>query len=247
MARYKRYFPVSHDINADPEVWAITKEAGDRSFRFILEIFCMIDRHDNQLVMTQDTLEVLAKKTRISIKTATYVLFQMLANHWLTTGQPLAREFPMTISARNYAEYHRTRSVNVANFPGKGRVLNSSLKEEMPEREKITDRLPSGEKPKRKGRKKIDGVLPENALFEKFWVLYPWKSGKREALESWIALNPQNGLAEKICAAVLEQKTWPSWTKEGGKYIPRATTWLNNHRWEDVKPAVEKAMPKFQV
>jgi hypothetical protein len=34
-------------------------------------------------------------------------------------------------------------------------------------------------------------------------------------------------------AALEKQKQCEGWQKDNGKYIPHASTWLNNARWED--------------
>ena len=47
------------------------------------------------------------------------------------------------------------------------------------------------------------------------------------------ALDPDERLLSTILDAVERQKHSPQWTKDGGQYIPLATTWLNGRRWED--------------
>lgn len=111
MARYKRYFPVSHEINRDPEVWEITDQFGDRSLRFILEIFSLLDRHENRLPITDQLMASLSRMLRQSLAKCWRILDQMLAKHWLIADEVLANGRPAIVSARNYAEYHRTRSV----------------------------------------------------------------------------------------------------------------------------------------
>jgi len=81
-----------------------------------------------------------------------------------------------------------------------------------------------------------DGGSDKNLLastFEKFWAAYPKKKGKQDAIEAWKKANPKNGLVEIILSALTVQRTWPEWTKEGGRYIPRASTWINKRLWED--------------
>lgn len=69
--------------------------------------------------------------------------------------------------------------------------------------------------------------------FELFWKEYPNKSAKKKALESWLKIKPESELAEVIILAVERHKTIPSWKKDNGEYIPHATTWLNQERWND--------------
>ena len=110
MAKYKRYFPVSHEINRDPEVWEITDQYGDRSLRFILEIFSLIDRHENRLPITDKLMATLSRMLRQSLAKCWLILGQMLAKHWLIADETSADGRPTIVSARNYADYHRKRS-----------------------------------------------------------------------------------------------------------------------------------------
>lgn len=70
--------------------------------------------------------------------------------------------------------------------------------------------------------------------FDAFWELYPRKIGKLGAKKSWmraIKICP----AERITAAL--KVAIPSWNDP--QYIPHATTWLNQGRWED-QPITQK-------
>lgn len=73
--------------------------------------------------------------------------------------------------------------------------------------------------------------------FLDFWGEYPNKKAKGHAYNSWLKIKPSPELAAEILSAVRAQKTWPDWTKDGGKYIPHPATWLNARRWEDEPPA----------
>jgi hypothetical protein len=72
--------------------------------------------------------------------------------------------------------------------------------------------------------------------FDRFWALYPRKTDKLKARKAWDRLKPENGLAEEILAAVGRQRTWPAWSKDGGAFIPHASTWLRGERWKDEPP-----------
>jgi len=66
--------------------------------------------------------------------------------------------------------------------------------------------------------------------FNSFWQTYPKKTGKGKALESWLKKKPCLATCLKT---ISWQKVTNDWTKEGGKYIPMPTTWLNQERWDD--------------
>ncbi len=69
--------------------------------------------------------------------------------------------------------------------------------------------------------------------FEQFWLEYPRKIAKQNALKSWNKIAPTPELAQKIIFSVSVQKTTPQWKKDGGQFIPHPATWLNQGRWED--------------
>lgn len=84
---------------------------------------------------------------------------------------------------------------------------------------------------------------PQGAVaerFNRFWAIYPNKTGKQAALKAWSKLKPSEELTKVILAAVEYQKTWEKWTKENGRYVPNPATWLNQGRWEDEPPETEK-------
>lgn len=69
--------------------------------------------------------------------------------------------------------------------------------------------------------------------FETFWAAYPRKTAKGEARKAWAKLDPVGGLLDTIMAAVEAQKNSRQWLDKGGRFIPHASTWLNQARWED--------------
>lgn len=66
--------------------------------------------------------------------------------------------------------------------------------------------------------------------FESFWAAYPRKVGKRKAEEAWAKADAHG---EDIIEGL--KVSLQNWIKEGVelKYIPHASTWLNQGRWED--------------
>ncbi|MHC8408317.1 YdaU family protein [Pseudomonas sp. TMB3-21] len=75
-------------------------------------------------------------------------------------------------------------------------------------------------------------------LFPKFWALYPRKQDKAKALKAWTKLKVNDELFNLIAKGLAAQVVSADWLKDGGKYVPMPTTWLNGKRWEDeVKPS----------
>lgn len=75
-------------------------------------------------------------------------------------------------------------------------------------------------------------------LFPKFWKFYPNKVGKAAAQKAWAKLKVTDDLFALIADGLAKQVVSEGWLKDGGKFIPHPSTWLNGKRWEDeVKPS----------
>jgi hypothetical protein len=69
--------------------------------------------------------------------------------------------------------------------------------------------------------------------FEKFWAAYPRKDSKVQAEKAFSKLSPNEQLFAEILAGVERAVTSEQWCKDEGRFIPYASTWLNQRRWED--------------
>lgn len=67
--------------------------------------------------------------------------------------------------------------------------------------------------------------------FEKFWAMYPKKMGRKPAEASWRKVKPED--YDKVMRALTRHRKSEQWTKNNGQFIPNATTWLNQERWDD--------------
>jgi hypothetical protein len=67
--------------------------------------------------------------------------------------------------------------------------------------------------------------------FENFWSQYPKKVGKLTAKRSWEKLSQEN--QQKALEAIVEHRKY--WVAKGTdwEFIPHASTWLNQERFED--------------
>lgn len=72
-----------------------------------------------------------------------------------------------------------------------------------------------------------------DALFPKFWKLYPNKKGKAAAEKAWAKLKVNDELFALIAQGLAKQCVTSAWMKDGGQFIPHPATWLNGKRWED--------------
>ena len=67
--------------------------------------------------------------------------------------------------------------------------------------------------------------------FDVFWIAYPKKVGKGEAIKAFKKLKPAD--YPLLVPAVEKQKQSKQWQRDGGQYIPNPATWLNQQRWLD--------------
>ena len=81
-----------------------------------------------------------------------------------------------------------------------------------------------------------DSELTKNTYlesFETFWKAYPRKTAKQTAKTSWLKIKPNEKLFSEIMKSLSIHKLTEQWTSDNGRYIPHASTWLNQRRWED--------------
>jgi hypothetical protein len=74
---------------------------------------------------------------------------------------------------------------------------------------------------------------PHLERFGEFWTGYPRKDSKADAMKAFVKLKADDELFASIIAGLERAKESEQWTKDDGKFIPYAATWLNKRRWED--------------
>ena len=84
--------------------------------------------------------------------------------------------------------------------------------------------------------------------FDFFWNAYPKKTAKQDALKAWKKLKPDHELLGKILSGLSKWIASDDWKRDGGRFIPYPSTWLNGRRWEDEvpqsSPAPVKSVPQ---
>ena len=141
MPRNIRYFPVTHDINTDPELWELTDRFGDRALRVWLEILSIADRNYGKLDGDFDgwvgvLMRVYSTSNPRWIKRDRDNLFNclkwMLERGWIRLRErsegdqkrirrrsegdqkALGSLSEAVLEVTNYAKYHKTRGENSA-------------------------------------------------------------------------------------------------------------------------------------
>ena len=73
--------------------------------------------------------------------------------------------------------------------------------------------------------------------FDQFWDAYPRKVGKGGARRKFAIALTKTTL-QTMLEALAWQCTQPQWSKDGGQYVPHASTWLSQERWSDDRPQI---------
>src|SRR5688500_16955243 len=101
MPRIKRWFPVSHDINRDPEIWEMESKFGGKALRVWLEILSIADRNDGDVPGELDSIStVVSWASRIRSTKGRQILDEMLTKGWLHVDGCL--------KVSKWSKYHRT-------------------------------------------------------------------------------------------------------------------------------------------
>jgi len=77
-------------------------------------------------------------------------------------------------------------------------------------------------------------VVPSG--FDEFWKVYPKKEGKAKALSAWKRIRKSDHAA--VMAGLELWMVSNGWLECGGKYVPHASTFLNQKRWEEVPHSI---------
>ena len=171
-------------------------------------------------------------------------------DRWPSVAETLSEFFHITethwIQFRVESDLESVNSkVVTASNAGKASAKAKALKKQ----QELNDRSTSVDDPLQRNGNHIDTdtdtdknrttpLPPEGEdLFPKFWALYPRKQDKAKAQKAWTKLKVTDDLFSLIAKGLAAQVVSADWVKEGGKYIPMPTTWLNGKRWEDEIPS----------
>ena len=91
--------------------------------------------------------------------------------------------------------------------------------------------------------RKHAGAGVDDFLFNRFWLAYPRKKSKGDALKAWKKLRPNEQLVTTMLAAIERDKSSEQWRKDGGQFIPYPASWLNARGWEDEDESSIKIPP----
>lgn len=242
MPRIRRFFPVSHDINHDPEVWELTDRFGERALRVWLEILSIADRHEGILKGTisdwsRSLLRTFSKGghrwIRRDSERLLTVLLWMSEKGWIS----IRDGSDASLTVVNYGEYHRSREPNRSR-PGVKKIPippNPPNPPNLPlpgvEVATTTPTVDRQEKAESPTPDWFRDVLSKSEHFShladghaKFWRTmntrfdqYDWLGWDEELQKAdvWCAANPARAPTQKGAAAFL--RNWFEKAVEGGR------------------------------
>ena len=73
----------------------------------------------------------------------------------------------------------------------------------------------------------------KETMFSEFYQAYPKKRDKARARKSFFKIKNLPDVFPHLMKGLEQQKASADWKKDGGKYIPLPSSWLNGERWED--------------
>lgn len=90
-----------------------------------------------------------------------------------------------------------------------------------------------------KNNKNKDNIKPlvkndQEHWFDTFWKIYPKKVNRAGALKSFFKKVSSENVLNKIISDLTIKTNSFDWKKDSGQFIPHATTYLNQERWNDV-------------
>jgi hypothetical protein len=80
--------------------------------------------------------------------------------------------------------------------------------------------------------------------FESFWTVYPRKVGKAQAKKAWDKLKLDDDTVRMIAENIALRIKHGEWSDANKTFIPHASTYLNNARWEDEVDATQRVAKK---
>jgi len=159
---------------------------------------------------------------------------------WLETKQQVIQHKNPILSLLEIINYDAFQLNGTTN-----ETTNETTERQQTKQQKDTNKNVKNEKNENKSPLPPCGGSVES--FEIFWSNYPKKKNRIQALAAFRKVCVP---VEVLVEAINKQKQTDQWKKDGGKYIPYPSTWLNAGAWEDdvrvdVDPDYEAELEKL--
>jgi len=188
MPKIRRYFPVTHDINSDPEMWELRDTLGDRAGFVWLEWLAIADRNEGRVGPNSDsTLVATSSKCRTTKAKVSSVRDYAQLKGWINLGAD--------ILIAKFWEYHRRREP-IKNPHGNS--TGSLFPSEPSEPPNLKDPAPAADLLKKKRRE----ISPEIKMALAKLMAIDRK--KTERLPDWIERARKDGMPDHVIVASLQ-------------------------------------------
>lgn len=204
MPRIKRWFPVNHNINRDPELWAMRREIGEKSLSIWLEFLSIADQNEGEIPGDLESLlRSVAGTCQCSVMKVRLMYDRSVAQLWLSPNP--------TLHVVKYWNYHRSRepikpplgSLLTDPIRSDPKILKKESEPASPE-PSVDVKKPEGKpepKPEQKSvRKMLDPVV-------KIWAdkVYQTDPVRFASLIRWIKQAEKEKFENAVIAAALER------------------------------------------
>jgi hypothetical protein len=129
---------------------------------------------------------------------------------------------------------HRCTLVTIINWAS---YQSDGVKSTQSSTQSSTSHQHTGNTPSYKNNENNAKKDTSDHTFAEFYACYPRKVKRVDAEKAWAKLGVGDDLFIRIMLALDLHKKSFGWKKDGGRFIPYPSTWLNGRRWED-DPAI---------
>lgn len=193
------------------------------------------------LPIFDDQLEAVAFLTDEQFGSVVRAVMRFMRNGEESTFDGVAGMFYQVLRAQYIRQYGFQQNGSDGGRPPKGGIEKEG-REEIPPLSTVETPVFLREENKRGEGYKIDSLSHSSAKpqrlsdedFAVFWKAYPRKESKVQARKAFAKADVR---LDMLLQALEAQKQTGQWQSDGGRFIPYASTWLNQKRWEDDLPA----------
>lgn len=193
------------------------------------------------LPIFDDQLEAVAFLTDEQFGSVVRAVMRFMRNGDESTFDGAAGMFYQVLRAQYIRQYGFQQNGSDGGRPPKGGIEKEG-REEITPLSTVETPVFLREENKRGEGYKIDSLSHSSAKpqrlsdedFAVFWKAYPRKESKAQARKAFAKADVR---LDMLLQALEAQKQTGQWQSDGGRFIPYASTWLNQKRWEDDLPA----------
>lgn len=193
------------------------------------------------LPIFDDQFEAVAFLTDEQFGSVVRAVMRFMRNGEESTFDGVAGMFYQVLRAQYIRQYGFQQNGSDGGRPPKGGIEKEG-REEITPLSTVETPVFLREENKRGEGYKIDSLSHSSAKpqrlsdedFAVFWKAYPRKESKAQARKAFAKADVR---LDMLLQALEAQKQTGQWQSDGGRFIPYASTWLNQKRWEDDLPA----------